>query len=445
MSQGQLLEESSKWQRFSDRTKATVNRLFPERQIMVRTEGRLRYIRVTKALQISAVSALLAVTSWVTYSTASYVLNERVLAIKDAEINKARLAYDGLLGEVGNYQDKFSSLTTELVENHGLMLKLVEQNATLQQSLKSVATKLETTQEERETVIATRERLKSELKVVESKMSNLASRNYSLDKELNNIETSLRSVDQERRLALEEKSRLGNKVKSLETTLSDLHESEKSSVQRMSDHTAQRIAAIEDVIARAGLDPVKLGSGEKKSGMGGPFIAANGEEGDAPQDKLKASLSGLESQVERWRSLKSLMNSLPLHSPLDYYYVTSSYGKRKDPVNNRWSHHYGLDMGSSYRAPVYTASAGTVTYAGWKGKYGKLIEIDHGNGVVSKYGHLSKIFIKKGDKVDHRTKIGLVGSTGRSTGAHLHYEITVNGKTKNPTKFIKAGRYVFKG
>ncbi len=444
MSRGQLLEEASGWRGFINRVKATSNRLFPERQIMVRTEGRLRYIRVSQALQVSTVFGLLAVTSWMTYSTASYVLNDRVLDIKDAEIHKARLAYDDLLGEVGNYQDKFSSLTTELVENHGLMLKLVEQNATLQQSLKSVATKLESTQEERETVIATRERLKSELKTVEDKMRSLASRNFSLDKELNTIQGNLSNVDKERRLALEEKARLNEQVKNLETTLADLHETEKTAVQRMTEHTAQRITAIETVISRTGLDPQKLVANVGESGMGGPFIAAKGD-AEEPQDKLKASLSSLEGQVERWRSLKSLMNSLPLHSPLDYYYVTSSYGKRKDPVNNRWAHHYGLDMGSSYRAPVYTAAAGKVIYAGWKGKYGKLVEIDHGNGVVSKYGHLSKIFVKKGEEISHRTKIGLVGSTGRSTGAHLHYEITVNGKTRNPAKFIKAGRYVFKG
>jgi len=445
MRQGQQRDEITGWGRFAGRVKETVNRLFPERQVMVRTEGRLRYVRVSKAFQMSTVFTMVAVTAWVTYSTSAFVLNDRVLATKDAEIHKARLAYDDLLGEVNNYQDKFSSLTTELVENHGLMLRLVEQNATLQQSLKSVAVKLESTKEERESVIATRERLKGELKTVEDKMRSLASRNFQLDKELNSIQSALNNVDQERRMALAEKSRLSDQVKNLETTLADLHETQKTTVLSMAEHTARRIAAIEEVISRTGLDPNKL-TPNNDAGMGGPFIAASDDaDTNEPQDQLKASLSSLESQVERWHSLKSIMNSLPLYSPLDYYYITSSYGKRKDPVNNRWAHHYGLDMGSSYRAPVYTAAAGTVIHAGWKGKYGKLVEIDHGNGVVSKYGHLSKVLVKKGEKVSHRTKVGLVGSTGRSTGAHLHYEISVNGKTKNPMKFIKAGRYVFKG
>ena len=84
-----------------------------------------------------------------------------------------------------------------------------------------------------------------------------------------------------------------------------------------------------------------------------------------------------------------------------------------------------------------------VTYAGWKGKYGKLVEISHGAGLKTRYGHLNKFYVKKGQKVKFYQKIGLLGSTGRSTGAHLHYEIVFRGRAKNPMKFIKAGRNVF--
>jgi len=84
-----------------------------------------------------------------------------------------------------------------------------------------------------------------------------------------------------------------------------------------------------------------------------------------------------------------------------------------------------------------------VSYAGWNGKYGKLIEINHGAGLKTRYGHLHKILVKKGQKIKFRQRIGLLGSTGRSTGAHLHYEVVFRGKAKNPMKFIKAGQNVF--
>ncbi|MBL4693491.1 MAG: M23 family metallopeptidase [Magnetovibrio sp.] len=123
--------------------------------------------------------------------------------------------------------------------------------------------------------------------------------------------------------------------------------------------------------------------------------------------------------------------------------MTSKFGKRRDPVNRRWSMHYGLDFGSSPRASILATAAGTVTHAGWKGNYGKLVEIDHGAGIKTRYAHMSKVTVTKGQKVKFGQRIGRIGSTGRSTGNHLHYEIMFHDKGIDPMKFIKAGRNVF--
>ena len=88
---------------------------------------------------------------------------------------------------------------------------------------------------------------------------------------------------------------------------------------------------------------------------------------------------------------------------------------------------------------------GVVTFSGWKGNYGRLVEVDHGAGIKTRYGHLAKSLVKKGQKVGFRDKIGLVGNSGRSTGAHLHYEVLFKNRPRNPTHFIKAGKYVFQG
>ena len=85
-----------------------------------------------------------------------------------------------------------------------------------------------------------------------------------------------------------------------------------------------------------------------------------------------------------------------------------------------------------------------MTFAGRKGRYGKLVEVDHGFGFKTRYGHLNKIFVKRGQKIKYRKKVGLMGTTGRSTGNHLHYEILLDGKNHNPWRIIKAGRYVYK-
>ena len=125
--------------------------------------------------------------------------------------------------------------------------------------------------------------------------------------------------------------------------------------------------------------------------------------------------------------------------------MASSYGLRSDPFNNRKAMHYGVDLAGWGGAPVFATAPGKVIFAGRKGRYGKMVEIDHGYGIRTRYAHLQKVLVQRGEEVGHRHEIGLLGSTGRSTGPHVHYEVRFDGKPLNPDKFIKAGRYVFKG
>ena len=141
--------------------------------------------------------------------------------------------------------------------------------------------------------------------------------------------------------------------------------------------------------------------------------------------------------------VRDVVRRLPLTVPIDYFQRTSRYGKRRDPINGKWAMHYGIDLGGIFKSSVYATAPGVVSYVGWKGKFGRLVEVNHGAGIKTRYGHLHKILVKKGQKIGFREKIGLLGSTGRSTGAHLHYEILSGGRPRDPMKFIKAGRYVF--
>ena len=145
-----------------------------------------------------------------------------------------------------------------------------------------------------------------------------------------------------------------------------------------------------------------------------------------------------------WRQLQSLLKCAPLAPPVDYYNLTSKYGNRKDPFTKKPDWHEGVDLGAWPGSSVRATAPGVVTYSGNKGGYGRFILIDHGCGIETAYGHLKKINVKKGQIVQYRDTIGEVGSTGRSTGPHVHYEIRIKGKPVDPYKFIEAGRYVFK-
>ena len=420
-----------------------IDRLFPERQFHLRTRGKVSFARFTQRAQILVACALLLAGGWTVFTTITYVRHDAVLSAKNNEIAKSRFAYRNLLGEVTDYQKKFITITSDLENNHALMLGLVEKNATLQQNLTSVSKQLTFTKSERKKVTDAREELKEELVGIEERMRKMASRNFSLTDNLNTIEADLQSALVERNQALFEGTRMRRRIKNLEVRLTDLQETEELAVQRLTNSTATYIGTMEKVVKLAGLDLKRLlkGHNHKPSGQGGPFFAISPD--DLPGSQLKANLINLDTQLSRWEALQGAMQRIPLAPPLNSFYITSKFGKRRDPINRRWAAHYGIDMGNGFKSAVYATAPGVVTYAGWKGKYGKLVEIDHGAGLKTRYGHLNRFFVKKGEKVKFHKKIGLLGSTGRSTGAHLHYEVVFRGRAKNPMKFIRAGRYVF--
>ena len=130
----------------------------------------------------------------------------------------------------------------------------------------------------------------------------------------------------------------------------------------------------------------------------------------------------------------------PVKSAVRY---TSGFGSRNDPINGSRRQHEGQDLAGDYGAGIYATADGTVTYAGWENGYGRLIKIKHAFGIETRYGHLSEIGVKVGQKVSLGEKIGDMGNSGRSTGTHLHYEVRLSGTAVNPMTFIKAAKNVF--
>jgi murein DD-endopeptidase MepM/ murein hydrolase activator NlpD len=162
---------------------------------------------------------------------------------------------------------------------------------------------------------------------------------------------------------------------------------------------------------------------------GGPFVAPKSDQlSQVSPDKLEI--------------IRKLLKSLPLAIPLDYYQLESRFGPRYDPFNHRLSFHTGLDLSAPYMSPVYATAPGVVTYAGYYSDYGKVVEIDHGNGIATLYAHLHRFTVAVGQTVAEHDQIGLLGSTGRSSGPHVHYEVRVNDEPQDPAKFIGLARVI---
>ena len=189
--------------------------------------------------------------------------------------------------------------------------------------------------------------------------------------------------------------------------------------------------SVESLLASAGLDVGKLLDeiGGSRTGEGGPFLSV----GDAAKKELDA---------QRAKQLQKLYALLPLAAPLDSYRFESPFGVRADPINHRKAYHTGVDLSAPYRTHVMSTAAGIVVFAGADGEYGRAVEIDHGHGIVTRYAHLHRTLVVKGQKVPAHFAVGELGSTGRSTGPHVHYEVVVDGTPLDPAKFIGAGKNV---
>ena len=148
----------------------------------------------------------------------------------------------------------------------------------------------------------------------------------------------------------------------------------------------------------------------------------------------------LTERVNLTKDLRLALNFIPLKAPMDYYYISSKYGYRKDPITKKKRFHPGIDLAGTWHEDVLAPADGTVFFAGNNGGYGKMVKIKHKYGIITTYGHLQKITVSKGQKVVIGDRIGKMGTTGRSTGQHLHYEIWVNKKHTDPFLFIKEGK-----
>lgn len=210
-------------------------------------------------------------------------------------------------------------------------------------------------------------------------------------------------------------------------------------VERFDAKLRTAVTQLQDPERNLAIGPV--GSAEVEAGIPGPAPAA-----EASLAALPGKLGSLETEASRQESSlrelqeyfddqRSLLASTPSIWPTRGW-VTSDFGTRLDPWTAERKMHEGLDIATPHGQPVFTPSDGTVVFAGTEGGYGKVLVIDHGYGVKTRYGHLSEIRVRLGDHVKRGDKVAQVGNTGRSTGPHLHYEVRVNGIPENPRKFI---------
>jgi murein DD-endopeptidase MepM/ murein hydrolase activator NlpD len=195
----------------------------------------------------------------------------------------------------------------------------------------------------------------------------------------------------------------------------------------------------------AGLDAGSF-TGRGGSSLGGPLIEAKDPRALAAVLDVDEDFAGriqhAATDMSDMRKLSAASQKLPFYRPTNNPALSSSYGVRFDPFTHRPAFHSGLDFPGAFYTPIMATAPGVVSFTGVRSGYGNVVEIDHGNGFKTRYAHLQAASVRVGQRVAIGQRIAAMGSTGRSTGPHLHYEVWVNGRAQNPNRFLKAGEYV---
>jgi murein DD-endopeptidase MepM/ murein hydrolase activator NlpD len=210
-----------------------------------------------------------------------------------------------------------------------------------------------------------------------------------------------------------------------------LEQRQLSFARRLTGAIAARTKRAEQAIRSFGLNPLTLA--RRPVAQGGPFIPWKGD-----SDGLDGEMKQLSLALARLDVLEASLVAIPSGKPTAAPMLSSSYGYRRDPFTGAAAFHSGLDFPGSYGQPILAAAGGRVSYVGPRQGYGNVVEVDHGNGLMTRYAHLSGFGTKVGSVVTRGQPIARMGSTGRSTGTHLHFEVRLNGAAINPRRFLEA-------
>lgn len=211
-------------------------------------------------------------------------------------------------------------------------------------------------------------------------------------------------------------------------------------IERLTRYADARAGQAETQIRRVGLNPnLMMASYNRGDAEGGPLQLLTTGSGNS----IDPRFARLGASLERMSGLEHALKGIPNTLPASLEFISSGFGYRSDPFTGGGAFHAGLDFRGPIGAPIYAAAAGVISYAGVRSGYGNCVEISHGNGLLTRYAHMSRIESRIGQTVKPGEVIGRIGSTGRSTGPHLHFEVRINDQPVNPRPFLEANTHVF--
>lgn len=412
------------------------------RDIVVRRRGSVAYVTLSRPVQVGLMTVVIGCAVWFSHVTVVYFGFQTILDAKNRELAKVSNDNSVLSLRMTAMRTDITDVAGTLKRSHHHLVGLLAQNDQLRSEIDKIKDGLRDSESKRAAQLRRQAALSQQLAALEGQLQRREQESSQLNETLDKTRSKLNAALIERTEIATVRDGMKQKLKGLEERIALLRDSHEIALKKITRRTVADIRKIESIVATAGLDVKKLLKTVNPDayGVGGPFVLKT-----AGESIVDEGITALDRHLAHWEDLQKLLGQLPLIAPVDHYRLGSPFGRRRDPINGSWAEHQGVDLSTRSRSPIYATGHGKVVYRGWKGQYGRVVEIDHGFGVKTRYAHMRQISVRRGQRVELGQKIGQVGTSGRSTGPHVHYEVLINGKPVDPLKFIQAGKDVFKG
>jgi murein DD-endopeptidase MepM/ murein hydrolase activator NlpD len=463
---------------------------FPERQIYIRSDGRVQFFTFGPTLQATLAGLSLIFLGWVAFSTVNVIFKDRIIAAKDHRYQQMQSAYenrvaelqqsfDELNGALVSAEDKFKAAADELQTKQNVIARFLDRKRQVDALLTPSGTNADRPGAAGAEPVAAGsagraagaaghpagsddidaaddEIIGGSVLPVMSQPAQPQPRTAKTTHagllDLGGTVGRITGILFGRRSASPQS--VGSAVRSpalrvlAEQTerVKRIGRDETSLMTQAEVQLSDGVSLVRSVLARTGIDSSKFErTYEAAYGMGGPEVPLQSVRIQGIDDQaFQNAYFHASAVLTQMDELLGAMRHVPLTTPVsgDRFERTSGFGARVDPFTGRYAFHPGVDFAGPWGAVVRSTAPGTVVWAGSHGGYGNMVEIDHGLGIHTRYGHLSSILVRVGARVPKGAPVGRLGSTGRSTGPHVHYEVWYNDVVRNPGRFIEAGRHV---
>jgi len=459
-----------------------IHATFPERQIYIRSNGRVQFFTFGPSLQATLAGLTLIFLGWVAFATVNVVFKDRIIAAKDHRYQQMQSAYENRIAEqqvsydelnaaLVSAQDRFKTVADAVQAKQNAISGFLNRASQVQASAghaapASPAAPLGSQAASAAPGAALDVEAPVEFSTGSSELTVMPGpaqpqprtaapvKSSMLEGALGRVATLFHTMSARLHgtapvpdMTAAYAQHPGLRVLTQQTErVAHMGESETTLMARTEGALDQGVGNLRNVVRQTGINPDafarKLASAE---GMGGPEIPLDQVHIQGISDpKFTQAYLDAAAVLDQLNTLSAAVDHVPLTAPVSAasFDRSSGFGARVDPFTHRYAFHPGIDFAGPWGSVVHATAAGVVVFAGNRGGYGNMVEIDHGLGIHTRYGHLSSISVRIGTQVGKGAGLGRVGSTGRSTGPHVHYEVWYDDTVKNPNDFIEAGRHV---